>query len=58
MKPKTKITRERAAVERLAGIMYESLSKLPEAEQQARMLSIQKLSRDLKLGATRAKMRL
>jgi hypothetical protein len=58
MKPKTKIARERAAVKRLAEMMYESLSKLPESEHQVRMASIQTLSQGLKLGSTRAKMQL
>jgi len=50
MKPKAKIARERKAVKRLAEMMYESLSKLPESEHQVRMASIQTLSQGLKLG--------
>jgi hypothetical protein len=43
MKANGKTARERVAVKVLAEMMYESLSKLPEAEQQARMARIQKL---------------
>lgn len=48
MMAKSKTAREREAVTRLAELMYESLSKLPESEQRARMAKIEKLNNSRK----------